>query len=326
MTKHVLEDEDKTFRWCVEKRLLLDSRNCPLCPRAKPMRLFRGVNVGLGRFECSAAHSRTGTKYIPIARNTWFENSRLSLTKHILLMYCFARSFTYQQTFYELNVGDDTGISDKTIADWFCLLREVCMLALDRDFGRKTGKIGGPGKIVEIDQSKIGKRKYKRGRLADGQWLIGLVEIEAIFDNYQDNNEDGNEIVMLERGQTGQLRLEILPDKSAETLIEIIVKHVEPGSIILTDESANYEELVEHGYRLYTVVPERDIAASDSGSHTHTLESALKRRICRGGDTNDSDNFALHLCEFLWRRECKRNNVDQFERIVEDIAYFYKHS
>ena len=43
--------------------------------------------------------------------------------------------------------------------DRFC--REVCKVAL---FERRE-KIGGPGKLVQIDESKIGKRNYHRGHV-----------------------------------------------------------------------------------------------------------------------------------------------------------------
>ena len=36
-----------------------------------------------------------------------------------------------------------------------------------------SGKIGGQGKIVQIDETKVGKRKYNRGRMVEGHWIIG---------------------------------------------------------------------------------------------------------------------------------------------------------
>ena len=36
--------------------------------------------------------------------------------------------------------------------------------------------IGGPGKVVKIDESKFGKRKYHCGRHVDGHWVFGGIE------------------------------------------------------------------------------------------------------------------------------------------------------
>lgn len=32
-------------------------------------------------------------------------------------------------------------------------------------------QFAGPGKVVQIDESKIGKRKYNKGHLVEGQWV-----------------------------------------------------------------------------------------------------------------------------------------------------------
>ena len=40
----------------------------------------------------------------------------------------------------------------------------------------RNEKIGGPGKVVEIDEAKFGKRKYNRGRLIEGRWVLGGIE------------------------------------------------------------------------------------------------------------------------------------------------------
>lgn len=33
-------------------------------------------------------------------------------------------------------------------------------------------KLGGPSKIVKIDESKFGRRKYHRGHYVDNQWWV----------------------------------------------------------------------------------------------------------------------------------------------------------
>jgi len=43
---------------------------------------------------------------------------------------------------------------------------------------KHSEKLGGPGRI-EIDEAKIGKRKYNRGRLVKGHWIFGGYERES---------------------------------------------------------------------------------------------------------------------------------------------------
>ena len=43
-------------------------------------------------------------------------------------------------------------------------------------FKQNTDKISGSGIIVEIDESKFGKRKYNKGHRVEGVWVVCLVE------------------------------------------------------------------------------------------------------------------------------------------------------
>uniref|UniRef100_A0AAF5D994 CDT1 Geminin-binding domain-containing protein n=1 Tax=Strongyloides stercoralis TaxID=6248 RepID=A0AAF5D994_STRER len=65
-----------------------------------------------------------------------------------------------------------TQISKPTIAT---LNKYTCQLLADAvDLSDVT--IGGPGIIVEIEESKFGKVKYHRGHRVEGAWVLGGVE------------------------------------------------------------------------------------------------------------------------------------------------------
>lgn len=83
--------------------------------------------------------------------------------------------------------------------------------------------IGGPNKTVELDETKVGRSKYNRGRPVSGTWIFGGVCRE---------NPD----------QTFMMPVEY---RDAKTLIPLINAHVAQGSQVVTDGWAAYKKVGE---------------------------------------------------------------------------------
>ena len=159
------------------------------------------------------------------------------------------------------------------------------------------GKIGGEGLVVEVDETKIGRRKYNRGRLVDGVWVFG----------------------MCERG-TGRLRIEVCPEnkRDKKTLLSLLQKYVHPGTLIMSDCWRGYSGLQEAGYQHQTVNHSKFYVDPVTGAHTQQIESnwrAMKRRLSRGGIKQG--DLGLHFGEFIW---FQKNKDDVFTSFVSDLA------
>ncbi|KAJ8018353.1 hypothetical protein HOLleu_43696 [Holothuria leucospilota] len=68
------------------------------------------------------------------------------------------------------------GISSNMVVDWTMFCRETCEVVM---MNAEQLQIGGEGKIVQTDESKIGKRKYYKGHKVEGQWVFGGIEQES---------------------------------------------------------------------------------------------------------------------------------------------------
>ncbi|KII65364.1 hypothetical protein RF11_15493 [Thelohanellus kitauei] len=145
----------------------------------------------------------------------------------------------------------------------------------------------------KIDESKLGKNKYNRGHLVSGPWVLGGVEKTREIKAFQ---------------------VEV-PDRTAETLINIIRRYVLPGSRL----SSYYEHL--------TANHSQSFINRANGACTNTIEgtwSALKMKISPRNrknsfnedgelEENTSDQF---LGEFLWRR---KNSGNLWEGLLKCI-------
>ena len=313
--RQVLSDRKKTIRWCKDKGLIARKMMCPKC--GSSMR-FDENKGNLGVWTCFRRHT-TGNKKTPKSKrqqkknitiaasiNSWFYNSKISAVKVIVLTYCWCKSMSYEDTIELCNSILDEELkclSRETVSDWFSYCREVTVDALDKLYD-KVGMIGGEGHIVEIDETKFGKRKYNRGRMVEGSWIFGMIDITS--------------------KDECAYRLEICEDnkRNESTLMSYIQKHVRPGTTIYSDCWKAYDNLEEYGYKHYTVNHSIEYVTSE-GVHTNNIESSWRPlKMALYGTLKD--NLGEHLCEFLWRRECRKNKMKPFEVFIENIKELYK--
>ncbi len=119
-------------------------------------------------------------------------------------------------------------------------------------FNKNDIKIGGPGKIVEIDKKLFIKVKHNRG--ADTRrekvWVFGL---------YERASEDDPKRVLSFKVES----------RNAITLLNIMFNHVLPETTIFSDEWAAYNRIVdlERNFRHQTVNHSLTFVAPD-GTHT----------------------------------------------------------
>lgn len=192
--------------------------------------------------------------------------------------------------------SEDTELPNSTIARWFGVFRNSRIdPALELGGGRPP--IGDPGMIVQVDETLIGRRKYNRGRVVSGTWVLGMI------------------------ADDGALRLEICERRDAATLTEMIQRHVAAGSIVHTDGWRAYRGLSDLGYT-HQVVNHSVEFVADDGAHTQAIESqwrSLRRRISPGGRRHDE--IGDYLIEHIWRRKCRLEGRDPSADLIRHLKY-----
>ena len=135
-------------------------------------------------------------KRLSARTGSWFENSKLDYGEILQVTYCWAVGYP------NWTASRECDVSEKSIVDWFNFCRDACAISLDNQ-QHPYHQIGGPGRVVEIDESVFGKRKYHRGRYREQTWVFGGIE----------------------RGDKARTFFKIVGDRSANTLIPIIRRH-----------------------------------------------------------------------------------------------------
>jgi len=168
---------------------------------------------------------------------------------------------------------------------------------------RDSKPIGGPGKVVEIDESKFGKRKYNRGKRVDGCWVFRGIERDS---------------------HPPKCFFSTVTDRSAQTLIPIIKRWILPGTTIVSDCWKSYSSLSAEGY-IHETVNHSIQFRSDTGAHANHIESrwnTLKRFLPRFG--TNKQLYQSYFAEYCIRRKYLDTAQDKFLESLRLIGSVYR--
>ncbi|KAJ4448706.1 hypothetical protein ANN_00096 [Periplaneta americana] len=175
---------------------------------------------------------------------------------------------------------------------------------------QNTNPIGGEGHIVELDETRVYNRKYKRGRLLKSEknsvWVFGGIDRET--------------------KESFVLKVE---NRDKNTLIPIIKSFIKPHTKIMTDGWKSYSDLKDEGYIHEVVNHSIEFVREDDRSvHTQkvermwkTLKSVLKR------EGRESENDHLYVFEFFFREQQKLKGMttpsEMFPQFLQHVHDTY---
>ena len=139
------------------------------------------------------------------------------------------------------------------------------MVRPDRD------RIGGASDVhVEVDESLVGGATRGEGRGVHDKTLVAAaVEVCRRKQRSYANSAGASQpkisgTVPRRNGRyAGRLRLEVVPDRSANSLVGFVEAAVEPGAQVVTDAWPAYNGLTQKGYRHVPVVMSGNPAMAD---------------------------------------------------------------
>jgi len=221
---------------------------------------------------------------LSVRKHSFFSSSKLPLSTITEIIYYWTYKYSQEIVIHE------TGLSKKSVIYFYNFLREVSCVILQE----QSEPIGGPGKVVEIYESKFGKRKCSRGKRLDSVLVFGGIE----------------------RGSNPPKCFFVpISDRSAATLIPIITCWILPGTTVLSDwkaySSLDKESFIHetgnHGLHFVT----------ESGTYTNNTESrwnALDKSLPKYGTAKQ-----LCLAEYCIRKkfiDCADNKFLEVLRLI----------
>lgn len=245
--------------------------------------------VGEEFFRCNARTCRTRFSF---KSGTFFSGSKLKLHEILMLGHLWVNNVQ------RCSAITMSGHSSATITYFYAHFRQLVASTLSAN----DQVIGGPGIVVQIDETKMGKRKYHRGHRVEGVWVVAGVEL------------------------TPNRRIFLVPVelRDAETLKEIVYKHVVTGSIIHTDMWKGYQFLHDsQDYTHGTVNHSRFFKDPLTNIYTNAIEktnNGLKIKTPSRARTK----YAVeeYLFEFIWRRNHEGDDLwKSFINALKEIHY-----
>lgn len=217
--------------------------------------------------------------------NIVFKNSKIEIVSVLKLIFLWCNNTKIK------TICDIIGLSKLSIRR---ILKKF-WIVLDNMKNQYCYKIGGDGIIIEVDESKFGKRKYNKGHKVDGVWIIGCVE----------------------RSEKKRIILEAIKKRDCISIDTFFKKYVEKKSTVYSDCWKGYNNLKEIDYNHLTVNHSKNFKDPITGVHTNTIEgnwNGIKQQVPPRCRTEKKIQNYLNL--FMLKRNC---NNDYLITIIEEL-------
>ena len=184
-------------------------------------------------------------------KGTIFENSKLEVVMAMSLIHMWLNGIPSKNICTLLNIGR------KCFSNF---LKKMSIILVNKYYNMNKLQLGGENTIVEIDESKFGRRKYHRWHRVEGLWVLGIVE------------------------RTPERKIYLIPleNRKATTLTNLICDVVNKSTTIYTDRWKGYNELKNHFNCHLTVNHSKGFVDPITAVHTNTIEgnwSSFKNSI-----------------------------------------------
>jgi hypothetical protein len=173
--------------------------------------------------------------------NTFFEESKLPLNKIFYVLNAILYDMPIK------SIITTNGIYSESVCSITSYIRQLVRDNVEME----SVKIGGEGIEVEVDETKMGKRKYHKGHRVGGVWVVAGVE----------------------RTPERKIFVQEVENRDEATIQSILNTFVKPGSIVLTDCWKAYKPACEAlGLEHKTVNHSQYYVNPEDGTHTNTIE------------------------------------------------------
>ena len=240
-----------------------------------------------------------------VRKGTFFGKSSLTIQCILRIIWNFVHHLNIEQCKQFCNLGTKT---DHTVTEYYSDCRNVCNSWIWNP--ENTPKLGGYGKIIEMDESYFpGAPKFNRGRRLGTTW----------------EDDEKWTFGMTERGNLDCILIQVPSSRTRKSLIPIINKHCLQGSLFCSDGWRAYHKLADHldleDVLHFPVNHSENYVDPNTGAHTQSIEglwSHVKDFLpTRGMKPKDLGSYLGH---FMWTRYAKQRGLDKFIHFLKSAA------
>ena len=239
---------------------------------------------------------------------TFVGKSHLSMQAIIWIAWHFVHKLTEDQCKQYTNIGTK---NCNTIVKWYAKCREVC----GKWIWANKPKLGGYGKIVEMDESHFaGLAKYGKGRrLGEDPWKE---HYKWVFG-------------MVESGSLDCVLKPVHSSRSRALLLPLIDENCADGTIFCSDGWKSYIKLSENvsleDTLHFAVNHTNNYVDPITGTHTQSIEGTWN--LCKNFLPScrvKPKNLESYLNAFMWFRYVKQRKLDTFKHFLTSAAFVFQ--